>query len=400
MPGHTPDLIPRPAGVTTHRAHLKSKISNLKFRSSLTRAGVLWLLAAAAGVGIALFRSINLLLLLSCLVLALLPLNWLLAGRRARRLRARRRVPQPVFAGAPFSVAVELTNPRAGMIGLRVEDRGDAHDVAWFVPCLRKGELVRLRREITLPRRGRYSWAGVRVWSGYPFGLVARLAWLTAPEEVIVLPRLGRVHRGLLRRRLTTAAPAPAPERRPARRDPEAQADFHSLRTFRSGDSPRWIHWRTSARRGELMVREFEDEQTDNLVLVLDLGGGADAEVVEAAVSLAATVCWEWCRQKGDRLTLAVGGAEPALLTGVTGRPLALRLLECLAVQTAGTDRGRLLDRLAEAPLPRAGVLVVSTQADGFARELARRLGRPVAAVDASDLDAVEFYEGPADHDA
>src|SRR5262249_49364986 len=65
------------------------------------------------------------------------------------------------------------------------------------------------------------------------------------------------------------APPSPRRRRRP-RRHPTAQAEFHGLRAFRSGDSPRWIHWRTSARCGELMVREFEDVPPDHLVLVVE----------------------------------------------------------------------------------------------------------------------------------
>jgi uncharacterized protein (DUF58 family) len=346
------------------------------------------------------YRSINLLLLLGCLLLALLPINFLLAGRRLQGLRARRRVPQPIFAGTPFAIEVEIVSPRGKILGVRVEDRGDAHQAAWFLPRLGKGEVVRLRRDVTLSRRGRYAWAALRAWSGYPFGLASRQAWLTAAEEVIVLPRLGRVRRGLLRRRLDTAAPAEPRERRPSRRDPAAQTEFHGLRSFRSGDSPRWIHWRTTARRGELMVREFEDAHTDNLIVVLD-PEGFPVSAIERAVSLAATVCWEWCRQRGDWLALAVGGPRPELIAGATGQPLALRLLELLAVQPEGaTGRAALLARLARQPLPRAGVLLLTGRPDGFADDLARRLGRPVARVDVTDLASAEFYEEPADHDA
>jgi uncharacterized protein (DUF58 family) len=390
----------RPSPLTTHHSPLTTH-ERTTLRRPFTRVGVVWLLIAAASVGIGVYRSINLLLLLGCLLLALWPLNFLLAGRRLGRLRARRRVPRPVFAGTPFPVEVELVSPRGKVLGLRVEDRGDAHEAAWFLTRLGPGEVVRLRRDVTLPRRGRYAWAALRAWSGYPFGLVARQAGLTAAEEVIVLPRLGRVRRGLLRRRLVAAAPAEPRQYRPSRRDPAAQAEFHGLRAFRSGDSPRWIHWRTSARRGELMVREFEDAHTDNLLVVLDREGCPTA-AVESAISLAATVCWEWSRQRGDWLALAVAGPEPHLLAGVTGEALALRLLECLAVQPgdSGPGRGALLDRLAREPLPRAGVLLVTGPPDGFADELARRLGRPVVPIDATDLAAAGFYEGPADHDA
>ena len=64
------------------------------------------------------------------------------------------------------------------------------------------------------------------------------------------------------------------------------------------------------------------------------------------------------------------------------------------------TVRAALLERLAREPLPRAGALLVTGRPDGFADELARRLGRPVAQVDVTDLASAEFYEGPADHDA
>jgi len=97
-------------------------------------------------------------------------------------------------------------------------------------------------------------------------------------------------------------------------------------------------------------------------------------------------------------MVLAVAGSEPAVLAGVTGETLTFRLLECLAVQqAAGADRAALLARLSGSPLPRAAVLLVTVRADGFADELAGRLGRRVAVVDASDLSGADFYEGPAD---
>src|SRR5262249_54897413 len=154
------------------------------------------------------------------------------------------------------------------------------------------------------------------------------------------------------------------------------------------GDSPRWIHWRTTARRGELMVREFEETPTDNLIVVVDpwVPGQQDRgqesgtweeagkgpppfPVLEDALSLAATVCWEWCRQRGDRLVLGGGGRPPLVQEGVTGREQALLLLECLAIQNgcAEPDVTGLLDRLAAEGLPPAPVLLVSTRQDSFA---------------------------------
>ncbi len=66
-------------------------------------------------------------------------------------------------------------------------------------------------------------------------------------------------------------------------------------------------------------------------------------------------------------------------------------------MQSVGADRAALLGRLTRAPLPRAAVLLVTACADGFADELAGRLGRPVAVVEALGPSAADFYEGPAD---
>src|SRR5262249_40475198 len=111
---------------------------------------------------------------------------------------------------------------------------------------------------------------GLQAVTGYPFGLARRRVTLVPGQEVVVLPALGRLHRGRLRRFLAQTSQTIGRDLQSARRHPTAQTEFHGLRAFRSGDSPRWIHWRTTARRGELMVREFEDTPTDNLILVLD----------------------------------------------------------------------------------------------------------------------------------
>jgi uncharacterized protein (DUF58 family) len=160
---------------------------------------------------------------------------------------------------------------------------------------------------------------------------------------------------------------------------------FHGLRGYRPGDSPRSIHWRTSARRGELMVREFEDLPGDDLTLVVEAVGPAGPEL-EDVISLAATVCWEWCRQTGDRLALAVAGAEPRVVAGVTGRALGLQMLECLALEpgAAAVDREALLARLQEQLLPAGPVLVIRGRPSPLADVLRDGLNRPVVPLDAS----------------
>jgi uncharacterized protein (DUF58 family) len=239
-------------------------------------------------------------------------------------------------------------------------------------------------------------------------------------EAILVFPALGRLHRGRLRRLLRQAAITLGRSRQRPRRHPTAQSQFHGLRAFRPGDSPRWIHWRTSARRGELMVREFEDEPTDDLVLVVEPWlPAADANAwraqvsveddepprrslvrLEEALSLAATICWEWCRHKGDRFVLAVAGTVPLLVDGITSREHALLMLECLAIHpgSAAPAADHLADRLAALSLPSAPILVVSTHPTSLGDTLAVRLHRPVATVDISARPGVDFFERASGH--
>jgi uncharacterized protein (DUF58 family) len=388
-------------------------------------SGWLWLLGVMALLAIGLFRSINLLTLLVCPLLVLWCLNALVAGRGLKLLRCARRIDSPIFAQAPVRVDVELTNPRrTSQRGVQIEDVGAAHSLVWFTSQLAGCATESFHQSISLPYRGRYNWGPIFVSSGYPFGFVRRRVRLVEEEEHVVLPSLGRIHRGKLRQYLARQAAAETVRRAPRHRI-AAEAEFHGLRAFRPGDSPRWVHWRTTARRGELMVREFEDAPSENLILVIDpfvpqskrgrdsgeRGEKHEGErrrptpyplapifpALEAAISFAATVSWEWRSPRGNQVVLGIMGAEPVVLSGETGKERSLRLLEHLAVLD-GREPGSaaaLATQLAATRLPATPVLLVSAGPDRFSEILARQLNRPVAVLSASDLGSVEFYEGP-----
>jgi uncharacterized protein (DUF58 family) len=364
----------------------------------LTREGWYWLLGAIVLCLTGLVRGINLLTLLGCLMLVLWTLHIVSSRRRLHGLTGRRFVEEPIFAQAPFAVRLEISNPSSlTHLGLTVEDLGPTHRLAWRTPALAPGSTERLQDQLVCSQRGRSFLGPLVVSTRLPFGLMARRQVLVPREDLLVLPRLGSLHRGRLRRYLTRSAFFAGQTRHVLRRHPAAQADLHGLRSFRSGDSPRWIHWRTTARKGELMVREMEDMSTDNLILVFDPQLAGDDQF-EGAVSLAATICWEWCRQTGDHMLLAVAGSPPAVVAGVTGRDLALRMLECLAVQRGlrTVDGQALLDALASQCLPRAPVLVVGAGPTAPGGQLGDLLGKglrqPVACLSLDDAEADDVF--------
>lgn len=367
----------------------------------LPREGKLWLLAALVMFVTGLFKGINLLILLAYLMGGLWVVNWRLGRRDLAGLRGRRRAPAPVHVGEPAEVLVEVAAGGGKPArGLTVEDRGDAHDRRWLVLRLEPGRPAVVRWRQVFAKRGRYGLRPLRVVSRFPFGLACRAAELTPAEEWVVLPRLGRVSGEGLKEWMAKATRGDGRMRQRKLRRALQEADIHGLRDYRPGDSPRWIHWKTSARRNQLLVREFEDSAPPDLVLVVepwlpDRAAAADLDRLEALVSLAAGVCREWCREPAARLTLVVSRPGPAVLAGGSGTAFATRAMETLAVEEGhpAVPAAKWLDRL-----PRAAhatpVLVLTTRPAGaLADEVAGFLGRPVARLRAGDC--VPWYTAP-----
>lgn len=373
----------------------------------LTREGWGWSFIALVLWTIAFSKAINLLLLLSYLMLLTLAMNAWLATRQLRGVSVRRRPAAPLFVNEPadLELTVECDRP-GGALGLRVEDRGETHLQHWFFDRLERRATCRGIGAVRVTRRGWYAWGPARVLTGYPLGLVERATEGDPGRPVLVFPARGSLHRDRFRRFLYRSMPALGDSRRPSRRHPAAQGEFHGLREFRQGDSPRWVHWRTSARRNALMVREFEEPPPDDLIVVLEpwlptAGRFEESErvreLLETAIRFAATVCGDWCRRGGTRLVLAVAGpAEPVIVDGPANAALEPLLLECLALVPGGAVAGSpLVHALASRPLPRGPILFISTRTPTLGAELEQRLGRPVVGLSVEGLAELDFYQEP-----
>jgi len=369
--------------------------------SFLPREGRLWLLLTGGLFLVGWFKGINLLMLLANLLLALWVVNLFVAGLQMARIRVRRLTLGPLFAGHEAFWDVEVTSDRRwGSSGWRLTDSGPAHRQQWFVDRLQSGESLRLRGRAVFPRRGRYALAPLQASCLHPFGLVQRRRDLLGPEEWLVLPQLGELALARFQRWLARMVRGEGRLFRVAKPSMIRQDDLHGLRSFRPGDNPRWIHWRTTARRGEKMVREFEESAGQNLLVVLDPWSEnpdfPDANL-ESALSLAATICWEWCRERHDFLLLAVAGSKPEVVSGYTSRDNALEALQALARASAEgrVDPAPLVRLLARTVVPGAPVLLIGQRPNSsLAQALSGHWRRPVIML--QPTTAGEFYTDPA----
>ena len=215
--------------------------------------------------------------------------------------------PEEVERGRPALARLVVGNP-----GRRATAAFDAHDrvgaderTAVRVPPLRPGESVPRTYELPTSRRGRLTVGPLRIRRTDPLGLAARTASAGAAGTLWVRPRTHPVRlygRGSGRGHGTVPAATPF----------RGAVDFRSLREYVVGDEPRHVHWKSTARTGQLMVREFTDPRRARLVVVLDDRPGVlTPELFEEAVEVAASLSAA-ARAAGHDVRLVAAGAGPA----------------------------------------------------------------------------------------
>jgi uncharacterized protein (DUF58 family) len=371
-----------------HRPHLRAR---------LTREGWYYLAVLMFIVSGAALTHVNLLVVLGGLMLAPLLINWRLALANVRGVQVRRRPLRPMPAGQSFFVEFEITNPRRWLAAwlLAVEDRWAFDDVSsisktprtlvsWLARWLQwqlgpptetmvtalamqipPGETARVNYELVIRRRGLYVSRALRWRSAFPLGLVEALAITRQETSLLALPRIGRLSGEWTH--LIEGALAGDGERSLKQRANEG--DYFAVRPWQSGDSTRWMHWRTTARAGRPMVRQFEREASPTIALVLDPylpdePSSGDRARCEAAISFVATALMDLAQRDVGQLAVLVANQDQPLWIG-SRSPLFLEqvMLELAQVSGHSSDhRQQAHDKLA-AELPVAAcVLVVSSR--------------------------------------
>jgi len=296
-------------------------------RSPPTREGWWFLMATVLVGAVAVDAGINLFFLSFGIMASTMLAGLVLAQLALSGLRVRRVLPASVFAGTPYLMEIALSNDKRRLpsFSIEVEDLVDGNpiDKRCYFLKLPAGRTQETAYRNTAARRGRYRLTGFRLATKFPFGLVQRARLVADPAEMVVYPALIPPAPSLLRG--LPVRPGAGTDRRRSR-----QGEFAGLHSFRAGDDPRDIHWRTSARRGRLLARENEDEQAREVTVVLenDLAIGRDPAAFERAVSESAGICVELC-QRGFAVALATRGA---LVPAGAGPAQAERLLGALAL--------------------------------------------------------------------
>ena len=341
---------------------------------SICREGLFYLAVMGFMLTAAVIRQINLLMVLYGVLAGPLLLSWRLVRWTLKKVEVARQAPKTVFAGEPFSVQVSLSNgrKRGGSFAVQVRDelkrRGSSDPVVGaetyfsFVPA---GETRTATYRGALRRRGIYDLQPLKVSSRFPLGLLRTMLRFDRPARLIVFPAIGRMSGSW--RRLLTADDQASPAQRQARA--ALDGEFYGLRDWRPGDGRNRVHWRTSARRQTLTVRQYERRRHMGFALVVDLWrpekpSAEDLQRVEQVVGFAATLLSEACRGGDQPLTAEIIAATPKKLRATSSPGAVHEALRLLAgVEATAEDRlaPTLVDLFGELR-PQTAVIVVSTR--------------------------------------
>lgn len=294
-------------------------------------------LAATAVIGIAAeVQDDAALRLLFGLLFAGAILSAVIPALNLRGLTVERDPPATIHAGRVFEVgarivASERTSASFSVVltdGPNGPYARPGHALALRVA---PGAPADLRYRVKIKDRGRHRIEEVVLSTRYPLGLFEHRVTVPVESEIVAYPRLGSFAKDPLPasgfNRLMTSTET-------ARE--KGQEEFGNLREYRPGDNPRLIAWRATARHGELMVKELEDDLTKRVTVFLEsrlpTGSRRSRQLrVERAISFAATLIRALARRR-YRVTLYYFGPEPMEVAARRGGRHMDRMMESLAV--------------------------------------------------------------------
>ena len=249
-----------------------------------------------------------------------------------------------------------------------------------------------------LVRRGHFRIEPLQIRTGDPFGFFEASASVGQGVAVIVYPRIERIP--LWRIPAANLEGSQAAPERTLQTTPLAT----TVRPWAPGDSFNRIHWRATARHGEIQVKEFELEQTADAWIILDLerasqAGRGDESTVEAAVRVAAAIA-DKAILENRAVGVTVNAHRMAVLPSDRGSRQHLKIMQLLAAVDGDGTTPLVETLVTTAPRLRRGmtaIVITSSTDPTWIRPIAslrsRGIATVVVCVDAAAFERVDRAE-------
>lgn len=217
--------------------------------------------------------------LLTAFIVSLIAVSYVVGKAAIRKVQIDRVMPGRATAGRPIKVKYSV---RKAPPHFRVEDTGIELTASGTT------ESLSIEKEKAL-QRGIYELSELKVKSSYPGGWFTFAASLSQPHTLVVWPEVDAVQLGVASGGGSGMMAAPSRADR--------GLEYAGVREFKPGDSIRRIHWKRTARSGEVFVRETVSNSSQLFVVFADnrCTEDYDAELFEHQVAVAASVVdWLW----------------------------------------------------------------------------------------------------------
>lgn len=344
---------------------LRRKSEGARFRLAMTG----WLFLGISFVlGLVAIRSqIAMMFITFGVMMGAIHVSAFISHRMILGLAVRREIPSRAWQNQAVHLGYYIRNvrKRVACLALNIEEIAPEgiESVAGYCVHIPPKTAFRSGARFVATQRGRIDFQGVQLRTIFPFGLITTTRRIDMPASLVVWPARGTLTRQLLHRgavETSSAAPSPATG---------GQDEFFGLREYRPDDNPRWIHWRRSAMKSKLIVREMSRPLPEELWVVLDTHctdtSEVAAETLEQMLQFAATLI-DHAFVRGYQVGLAIAQRNRVeVYPPQAGRAQRCKLLDALAVAESSTDTGmdKILAGLSRKQLRHSQVVVITEDA-------------------------------------
>ena len=263
-------------------------------RYRITRGGVVFTVALLLVAAAAALSANNLLFLIAAAMLATLLVSGFVSRLSLAGLQVELLLPQHICARRPTPAHIRLRNLKWIMPSVSIQISGapiggreSILRTPIYYPILPGRAVLEEEAEVYFPRRGQHGQNLFVFTTRFPFGFIEKKINVTLKRDTLVYPAI-----------------EPRPEWGPLAaairgelesQSPGGEHDFYRIRPYVSSESARHLDWKSSARTGELQVREFAREQRQTLEIILDRRVPAGQEPwLEEAIECCAFLVWEF----------------------------------------------------------------------------------------------------------
>lgn len=274
--------------------------------------------------------------------------------------------------GARVDLVVRSRRPSTALVDLTEPIDDDRLRARFLLAPLTAGEVVEPAYRLPTDRRGPMQLGPAWITRSDPLGLVRRRHGIAPADTVLVRPRTYAIAAPTFGGGRSLAPDDDSVSMGPAT---DGGGEFLAVRPYEVGDDPRRVHWRSTARVDDLMVRQHVAPRRGRTLVVLDTRSTPDGPITtppfERAVEATASIVAALQRARRPVECTTTGGTALAR----PGDDDAQRTLDRLA--TVMLDEADLLDALARTHLHHRPELVVLVTggADDHVRRAARLLG-------------------------